>query len=458
VLVASLESPSERVFVELAHDWRVFLFVALIGTATCIIVGLVPAIRATATDPGAAMKAGSRGSTDTRERFGMRRLLVVVQVALSLVLVVGALLFARSFRNLETVDAGFAKDHLVIAIMDFSRAGVPDDRIRTVPEQLLDDIRRLPGVQGAARVRNVPIGGSFSNRSIVVDGVVRTESVNYNAVSDRYFQTMGSALLAGRDFDAGDNATAPRVAIVTESFVRVFFGGRNPIGRTFQIDEPPGKPRPPYEIVGVTRDAKYTDLRDPFEPLFYAPSAQDNVGAAAYPRYVMRSALPASSIAPSVTALARGVAPSAIVKFRTMESQVEDSLVRERLMASLSGFFGGLAALIATIGLYGVMSYSVARRRNEIGIRMALGANRRDVVRMVMREAATLLAAGLIVGTLAALAAARSARTLLFGLQPHDPASIVMAAVSLAIVAALASYLPALRASHLEPTEALREE
>src|SRR5947209_19856195 len=180
--------------------------------------------------------------------------------------------------------------------------------------------------------------------------------------------------------------------------------------------------------------------------------------SAFFPRFVVRSSLPAASITPSIAAVARSIHPAVTVRFRTMDSPVKDSLVRERLMATLSGFFGGLAALIATLGLYGVMSYSVARRRNEIGIRMALGADRRDIVRMVMREAGTLLASGLIVGTLAALAAARSARALLFGLQPHDPATIVMAAVSLAIVAALASYLPALRASHLEPTEALREE
>jgi ABC-type antimicrobial peptide transport system permease subunit len=268
---------------------------------------------------------------------------------------------------------------------------------------------------------------------------------------------MGGALVAGRDFDRHDTRTAPSVAIVTESFARVFFDGKNPVGRTFQIDEAPGTPRPSYEIVGLARDSKYTDLRDAFEPLLYVPAAQDDLSPV-FARFVVRSTLPLASVTSSIARLARGVAPVTVVKFRTMESQVKDSLVRERLMATLSGSFGGLAALIAMIGLYGVMSYSVARRRNEIGIRMALGADRRDVVRMVMREAATLLAAGLMVGTLAALAAAGSARTLLFGVQPHDPATLVISAGSLAIVAALASYLPALRAARLEPTEALREQ
>jgi putative ABC transport system permease protein len=457
VLVASLATEGDRVFVQLTNDWRVFAFIALLATATCIVFGLVPAIRATSTDPGAAMKAGSRGSTDTRERSGLRRALVVAQVALSLVLVVGALLFVRSFRNLATLDAGFTRSNLVIAIVDFSHAGIPDDRLRLSADEILDRIRHQPGIVDAARVRNVPIGGSFSNRNIIVDGVKRKENVNFNSVSDRYFSTMGNAFLAGRDFDQRDNATAPRVAIVTESFARVFFAGANAVGRTFQLDERPGVPHPLYQIVGLVRDSKYSDLRDPFEPLMYVPVGQDDVSAA-FPRFIARSALPASSVTPSITALARTASAATVVKFRTMETQIEDSLVRERLMAALSGFFGGLAALIAMIGLYGVMSYSVARRRNEIGIRMALGAGRGEVVRLVMLEAGRLLAAGLVVGVVSALVAALAARALLFGLQPHDPATLVTAAASLAAIAALASYIPALRASRLEPTEALREE
>ena len=388
--------------------------------ATCVVFGLMPAIRATATSPGAAMKAGSRGSTDSRERFGLRRALVVAQVALSLVLVVGALLFIRSFRNLATLDAGFTRQQVFVAILDFRRSGVPEERLRVSTAELLDRLRATPGVESAAQVRNVPIGGSFSNRNIVIDGVARKESVNYNSISDRYFSTMGAALLAGRDFDRRDSATAPRVAIVTESFARVFFNGANPIGRTLQIDEVPGKPRPAYEIVGFARDSKYNDLRDPFEPLIYVPVAQDEM-AATRPRLVVRSRATGPVVASAVTALARQVHPATVVTFRTLESQVDDSLVRERLLATLSGVFGGLAALLATIGLYGVMSYMVARRRSEIGIRMALGADRRDVVRMVMREAGVLLIAGLAVGTVSALAAAQSARSLLFGLTPYDP-------------------------------------
>ncbi len=457
VLVASLTTQGDRVFVEVASDWPVFSFVAVLAAAACVIVGLVPAIRATATSPGAAMKAGSRGSTDTRERFGLRRTLVIAQVALSLVLVVGALLFVRSFRNLMTVDAGFTQQNLLIARLDFRRTGFPEERLRSVYGELLDRVRHEPGVEDAAHVRNVPIGGSFSNRNIVIGGVKQKQDINFNSVSDRYFTTMGNALLSGRDFDRRDTEAEPKVAIVTESFARVFYGGQNPVGRTFQMDEPPGKPQPAYEIVGLARDSKYAELREPFEPLIYVPAAQNEQPIAAA-RFIVRSRGPLTNLVSTVMSLAREVHPTIVVNFQTMQSQLEDSVLRERLMATLSGFFGGLAATIAMIGLYGVMSYTVARRRNEIGIRMALGADRSEVVRMVMREAGTLLAAGLIVGTLSAIAAARSASALLFGLEPHDPATLAMAALALTLVAALASYLPALRASRLQPTEALREE
>jgi len=237
----------------------------------------------------------------------------------------------------------------------------------------------------------------------------------------------------------------------------VFFGGASPIGRTFQLDQSPGTPRPSFEVVGLARDSKYNDMRDPFGPLMYVPVAQDDLTPTNV-RLVIRSPMPAATVMAAVNALARDLHPTSIVTFRTLESQIADSLLRERLMATLSGLFGALAALLATIGLYGVMSYTVACRRNEIGIRMALGASRREVVRMVMREAGVLLLAGVIVGTGLAIAAGRAAATLLFGLRPSDPTTLALAAGGLGLVAMLASYLPALRASRLEPTAALREE
>jgi ABC-type antimicrobial peptide transport system permease subunit len=271
---------------------------------------------------------------------------------------------------------------------------------------------------------------------------------------------MGTAMLAGRDFDdRRDVATSGKAAIVNDSFAQHFFKGQNPIGQSFQIDEPPGVPRPLFEIVGVVRDTKYTDLREPFSPIGFFPAAQaDPKDVSPFLQVVLRSNAPLTTITSEVSSAVVQVNGSIILQFDTMRNQVRESLTRERLMATLSGFFGVLAGLIATIGLYGVMSYMVARRRNEIGIRMALGADRADVVWMVMREAGILLGAGVIVGALLAVAAGRTASALLFGLKPSDPSTLALAAVALAAVAMLASYLPALRASRLEPTEALREE
>jgi len=456
-LVAFLTTDNNRIFVALSLDWRIFAFTAALAILTCLVFGLVPALRATGTAPGAAMKAGSRGSTDTRERFGMRRALVVLQVALSLVLVVGGVLFVRSLRNLMTLDAGFRQDGILVVNMDLRRAGVPEARRIAFFADLTARIAAIPGVSSAAQAYIVPVSGSGWNNNIVVDGKKRSENVNFNQVSAGYFRTMGTPVLAGRDFDERDRSGPERSVIVTERFAQMFFAGRDPIGQVFQVDEAPGRPQPLLHIVGLVKDTKYGDLREEFTPLAFLASSQDDKPDP-FLQIVLRSDAPLASITSQVLSVAGQAGSNIIVQFQTVAALVRDSLLRERLMATLSGFFGILAALIATIGLYGVMSYTVARRRNEIGIRMALGADRRDVVRMVMREAGMLLTAGVIVGTLLAVAAARAAAALLFGLHPSDPSTLVAAASGLGAVALFASYLPALRASRLEPTEALREE
>jgi putative ABC transport system permease protein len=459
-LVGFLTTDSNRIFVTLSLDWRIFGFAAALAVATCLAFGLLPAIRATRTPPGAAMKAGSRGSTDTRERFGLRRALVITQVALSLVLVVGALLFVRSLRNLTMLDPGFAQDGVVIASLDLRRTGFAPEQLPPAFEQITARLAGLPGVQAAAQAFIVPVSGSGWNNNILVDGKKQKEHPNFNAVSADYFRTLETPVLLGRAFDDRvDHARAKKVAIVNESFVKKFLADRNPIGQGFQIEEPPGAPRPLYEIVGVVKDTKYRDLREPFGPIGYFPPAQgDPKDMSPFMQVVLRSNAPLTTVTSEAAAAVAQINPSIVLQFDTLRKQVTESLLRERLMATLSGIFGGLAALIATIGLYGVMSYMVARRRNEIGIRMALGADRGEVVRMVMREACLLLGAGVVVGLVAAVAAARTASTLLFGLSPGDPSTLLMAAAGLGVVAMLASYLPALRAARLEPTEALREE
>jgi len=456
-LVSFLTTENNKVFVALTLDWRIFAFTAALAVVTCLIFGLAPAVRATGTAPGAAMKAGSRGATDSRERFGIRRALVVAQVALSLVLVVGAMLFVRSLRNLMAVDAGFKQDGILVVNMDLRRAGVPEERRIAYFADLTARLAALPGVSSAAQAVIVPVSGSGWNQNIVIGGKKYTQNVNFNEVGAGYFRTMGTPLLAGRDFDDRDRPGAERSAIVTELFARTFFTAKDPIGEVFQIDEAPERPQPLLRIVGLVKDTKYTDLREEFTPLVYLSSSQAEKPDPVL-RVVLRSDAQLASITSQVLSAVGQTNSNIIVQFQTLPSMVRESLLRERLMATLSGFFGGLAGLIATIGLYGVMSYTVARRRNEIGIRMALGADRRDVVRMVMREAGVLLAVGVIVGTVLAIAAAHTAAALLFGLRPGDPATLATAAAALGTIAMLASYLPALRASRLEPTEALREE
>jgi putative ABC transport system permease protein len=456
-LVGFLSTETSRVFVDLSTDWRVFAFTAALAVGTCLIFGLTPAIRATTTEPGSAMKAGSRGMTDSRERFSLRRSLVVVQVALSLVLVVGALLFVRSLRNLMVLDAGFRQDGILIVNLDVRGANIPEAGRRAAFDDLSARLRALPGVDSAAEAFIVPVSGSGWNNRIVLNGVAHAGNVNFNSVGAGYFRTMATPLIAGRDFDERDDLSSAKVAVVTERFVGTFFPNQNPIGQAFQVEEGAGVERPVYQIVGLVKDAKYTDLREAFTPIVFLAATQD---AKPNPllQVVLRSSAPLPTLTAEVTGAVTSTRPATVLKFQTMSSLVRESLLRERLMATLSGFFGFLAGLLATIGLYGVMSYMVERRKNEIGIRIALGANRKAVVVMIMREAVTLVVAGLVVGGLAALGAARWASALLFGLRPGDPVTLAMAAGTLVIVAVVASAVPAARASRLEPTVALREE
>ncbi|HYT65559.1 MAG TPA: ABC transporter permease [Vicinamibacterales bacterium] len=456
-LIAFLNSDTDRLFVDLAPDWRVFSFTAAVAIAACLVFGLAPAIRATRTSLGAAMKAGGRGSTDGRERFGVRRALVVVQVALSLVLLVGALLFARSLRNLTTLDPGFRQDGVLTAGLDLRKAKIPEASLAAVTQQIVERVRAVPGVRTVAQTFTTPVGGNFWNDRLIVGGAVQKEAVNFNLVGPGYFEALGIRIAAGRDFGPGDTPQSPKVAIVSESFARKFFPGRDTVGQTFQIETPVGEPRPVYQIIGIASDTKYTDLREPFRPLVHLGMTQDE-HPGPFLQLVIRTDTVSSATTAALTRAITEVNPVIGIHYQAVRTQIEQSLSRERLMATLSGFFGGLAVLIATIGLYGVMSYMVTRRRVEIGVRMALGADARSVVRMVVREAGVLLLAGLLVGGVLSVYAARTANTFLYGLQPGDPATLAMAMAALASVTLLASWIPATRASRVQPTAALREE
>ncbi|HYL74093.1 MAG TPA: ABC transporter permease [Bryobacteraceae bacterium] len=458
LLVTFLSTEGDPLFVDLNLDWPVLAFTTALAIVTCVLFGLTPALRATRTEPVSAMKAGGgRGTTASRERFGLRRLLVVSQVALSLVLLVGALLFVRSLRNLVTLNPGFRQSGVLVASMDLTRLGLPKERRLPFKRDLLDRIRTIPGVDAAADTVLIT-WGDFSNSGVFGQGPSDFKGqTDENWISPGYFNALQIPLLAGRDFNDRDVASSQRVAIVNEAFARKFFGGGNPIGKTFRMGAAPGQGLQVHEIVGLVKNTKYQDLRENFPPIAFLPVSQDaNPGP--FVLFYIRSDSPLTAV---ISALKRSIAevsPDINLEFHVLQTQIRESLLREQLMATLSGFFGILAAVLATIGLYGVMSYLVARRRNEIGIRMALGADRRAVLAMILREASVLLAVGLAAGAVLALVAGRVAGSLLFQLKPHDPATLAMATVLLAAVAIAASYLPAQRASKLDPMTALREE
>ncbi len=462
-LVIYLTTADNPIFVDLGMDWRVLGFTAGLAALTTVLFGLAPAIRTTSVAPGAVLKTAGRGMTAARERFSLRRILIVSQVALSLTLMIGALLFVRSLRNLVTLDAGFQRDGILIADIDFTSLHLASGQRLGFRKDLLIRLAAIPGVDSAATTGVVPMSG-YNRSNIVLSADSQQKNLgptNLSDVSPRYFRTLQTPILMGRDFDEHDNAGAPLVAIVNEAFVHNYLAAgnpaANPIGQRFAIGPLTGKPRPLYTVVGVVKNAKYRDLHDDFPPIVYMASLQRQMPDQEA-HILIRSNLPLSQLLRDARQTFAAVNPLIETEFHSLNTNIEVSLLRDRLMATLSGFFGILAGMLAAIGLYGVISYSVERRRNEIGIRMALGADRLSILRMVMGEAGSLGAVGAVVGAGLALALGRTATSMLYGLRAYDPVTIFLAVGVLAAVAAFASYLPAFRASRLDPMTALRDE
>ena len=457
-LVTLMSTQDDPLFLKVGFDWRVFAFAAGLALVTSMLFGLTPALYTSRVAPAAAMKGGSRGLTATPERRGFRRGLVVSQVALSLMLLIGASLFVRSFYYLLTLDPGFQESGILIADVGFKPMNLTGSRRTAFRKDLLERLRALPSVDAAAETQVVPISGDTWSPNVLVPGrQVKPQWSLLNRVSPDFFRTMGTPLLAGRDFNERDTVSSPQVAIANEQFARRILGSTNPIGKTFQIEEPPGSPRPVYQVVGLVKDTKYYDMREPFDPIAFFPMAQD---PEPYPeaKFLIRSDLPLTVLVSNVRRSIENSSPSAEVDFQAFKTQIRESLIRERLMAILAGSFGFLATLLAVVGMYGLISYMVVRRTGEIGIRMALGGDRVRILRLVMGEAITLLAAGVTIGTCMTLAAAKTVSSMLFGLQPRDPLTFFFAVVLFAVVALAATYFPARRASRLDPMVALRWE
>ena len=455
-LVAFLSTESNRIFMDLSPDWRVFAFLAALAATASILFGLSPALKATGADPGKGMQSGGRSTTEGRQAFAVRRSLVVLQVALSLVLIVGAVLFGRSLRNLSAVEYGFRSEGIIATNIDLRRTSVTEDGRQQAFAAVMARIRAVPGVLRASETFIVPMSNSDWNGRIVVDGALQDLPTHFNQVGGDYFATTETPLIAGRTFDTRDRIGTTPVAIVNETFARHYFKGGNPLGKRFALEPSPGETPPVYEVVGLTKDTKFLDLRERPRPIAYIATTQE-ARLAPWFDLLVRTDLPAASVTPALTLAVLEAAPGAAVEYSTITSYVQDALVTERLMATLSGFFGVLAMLIATIGLYGVMSYIVTRRKVEIGVRMALGADPARVVWMVLGESGALLAAGVAAGLVLAFLVSRFVATLLFGVKAWDPVSFALAAAALALVSLIAAWIPARRASRLAPTIALRE-
>src|ERR1700722_7669819 len=458
-LVAFLNIENNSISLDFKQDWRLFAFLLAVSLVTCVLFGLAPALRASRTAPSAAMKTGGQGMTASRGRLGFRGALVVSQVALSLVLLFSALLFTQSLRNLLTDDPGFQAKDVLIAGLDFTRLQIPMDQRGAYHRVLLDRIRAIPGVDAAAETNIVPLGGNGWGNAVWMDGHDGTQrkDSNFSSVSPQYFKTLRIPMLAGRYFNENETMQSPREAIVNKAFARLLGLGENPVGMRFRREATPTSPEEVNEIVGVVQDTKYHDIRRPVEAIAYVDISQDKQADSSM-QVLVRETLPMETIEAAIRRTVREVSSGISFDFEGLQDQIRQSIVAERLLATLSGFFGALAVVLAVIGLYGVMSYTVVDRTSEIGIRMALGARRADVTAMILRKAATLLMVGLALGVGLSLAAASAASSLLFGLKPRDPITLAIAAAVLAAVARGASCLPARRSAALDPIASLKQE
>ena len=457
VLVAQLAAGMGSLFLDLSWNLTVFAFTTAVAAAACLLFGLAPAMRATALAPVTALKAGGRGISEARGRFGLRQALVVAQVALSLVLLIGALLFGQTLYNVLAIDAGF--DQQVIQVELSHPSLQPDDplQLQIVREDLRQRVASVPGIADAVLVNNAPLTGNWRNEFVFAEGKAEKFLANFSTVGPNYFAALGVPILKGRPFSAADTATAAPVAVVNETFVRKFFPGREAIGSQIWIEVAEGTPLTKIEVVGVARDTKYGDIRDEFDPVVHLPMAQNSDG-----RLVRLLVKPRGRLDGVMAAITREVGranPAISIEMRVIGQQVRDGLVRERLMAALSAAFGALAGVLAAIGIYGVMSYTVTRRSNEIGIRLAMGASRRGVLRLVIGEAVWLVGAGLLIGAALGLGAATTPRSrCCLACRPTDPLTLAAAIALLATIGLVASYLPARRASRVDPMNVLRQE
>jgi len=472
LMAVYLPSDSGNLNISTAPDLRILAFTLAVTVVTGVIFGLAPALQATRPDVGRTLK-DQAGAVVGGGHGRLRNALVVTQVALSLLLLIGAGLFLRSLKNLSNQGTGFPAERLVGFNIDPSLNGYTPKQLNGFYQQLADNLGALPGVKSVAVASMRIMENNEWDSGLTAEGYSPTKPDDHpqaymNQIGPGYFATLGVPIVAGRDFRLTDNRvikratatddddTTPTTVIINEKFGQKFFAGRNPVGMHLGFGTDPGT-HTDMEIIGVVKDIKYTNLRDEIPIQAYVPYMNSPYlgGMTIY----VRTAGEPNQLMSSVRAKMRELdANVPIYAMRTMDEQISNSLSTERMIASLSTVFGFVATVLAIIGLYGVMSYSVAQRTREIGIRMALGAEQGKVIGMVMREVVTLIAIGVGVGVPAALVVTRVVKSQLYGLEAHDPWTLGLATGLLAMVACAAGYVPALRASRVDPMKALRYE
>jgi predicted permease len=441
-------------------DARVLAFTTLVTLFTGVLFGLVPALKTLKVRVHPALKDATRTTSGSRSRFGWGKGLIAGQVALSLLVLFSAGLLVRSLQKLMRQDFGYERDHLVIARLDPAAAGYGAQKMDPLASQIASRIAGAPGVRGVTYSTNGLFSGTESSDAIIVPGFSATDARDRDALEDYvgpdYFGVVGIPILSGRGIEAQDTSDSLRVAVVNEAMVKRFFAGQTPVGRQFRIDDPDWLDKP-ITIVGVSRNAKGSDLREEVKPRFYLAFQQ-----VPDPEQIVLEAQVRGEPAAAVTTIQAQIKATdsniPIAFVQTLDSRVEASVGNQIALAKLSTFFAGLALLLACVGLYGVMSYTVASRTREIGVRMALGARRGDVMELILREGMLLVAVGLVVGIPLALAGSRVLQGFLFGLKSTDPLSLVAVVLLLGIVAALAGLIPARRAAKVDPMVALRYE
>ena len=460
LLVRFVSTNQSQVFLDLKMDGRVLAFTLTIAVLCGVLFGILPAFRGTRVSAISAMKEGQSQRAGGRSQSATARSIVAVQVALSLILLIGTGLFIRTFTNLMTLNPGFDRNNVLLAETNVHSAGLPDSALAALYVQMLAKLQALPGVVSASQCLINPLSGSEWNFEVSVPGYRPPNGVEplvyLNWVTPGYFSTMRTPLLEGRVFAARDSSNSTPVVVVNQLLANTYFRGQDPIGKHIRLggEEIGDKP---LEIIGVVQNAKYDSLDQGFLSTAYVPLAQIH-SVAEDSTFEIRTATAPGALIPAVRDAIAGVNKSASLQFTTLKQQAGDSVLQEHLMAVLSGFFGALALLLTAIGLYGVMAYAVTQRTHEIGIRMALGAHRASILRLVLRDAAGVLVVGTAAGLLGSIWITRAVKGLLFGLTPNDPVTLALAIASIVIVAFVATCIPARRAMRVDPMVALRYE